>query len=46
LVVVAIDGLATVLAGEQYYFMGLGSTASDRALQVGAEKLARERGEA
>jgi hypothetical protein len=42
MVVVGIDGLATVLTGEQYYFMGYGSTATERALRVEAEKLARE----
>jgi hypothetical protein len=34
-----------LLTGEQYYFMGHGSTATEGALQVEAEKLARERGE-
>jgi hypothetical protein len=42
---VAIDGLATVPTGEQYYFMIRGSTANEGALQVEAEKMAREQDE-
>jgi hypothetical protein len=45
MVVVAIDGLATVLTGEQFYFMGVGSTVNEGALVVETEKLAQESGE-
>jgi hypothetical protein len=42
MVIVAIDGLATVLTGEQYYLIGHGSTANGGARRGEAEKLARE----